>query len=197
MNDNEGDQRTMQHQVTEHWNEAMWQQAEPIYEEAFPEHGRKTKSIVMRMFERGLCALHVWNDGQAAAAMALTGMDAKENLLVIDYIAVRGSLRGRGAGLACLQDLREWARSKRCRGIVIEAEADPSEENAGRIAFWEKAGFTQAAYVHSYIWVPETYRAMYLSLDPAHPVESHDGGEELFKSILRFHEKAYRRPNPS
>ncbi|WP_145023311.1 N-acetyltransferase [Paenibacillus sp. Y412MC10] len=187
----------MQHQVTEHWDEAMWQQAEPIYEEAFPEHGRKTKAIIMRMFERGLCALHVWSEGQAAAAMALTGTDAKENLLVIDYIAVRGSSRGSGVGLACLRDLREWAGSRGYRGIVIEAEADPSEENAGRIVFWKKAGFTPTAYVHSYIWVPETYRAMYLSLDPEHPVESHDGGEELFQSILRFHEKAYRRPSKS
>lgn len=182
----------MRHQVTEEWNEEMWLQAEPIYQEGFPEHGRKNRKLIKRMFERGLCALHVWHVQGVPTAMALTGMDRKENLLVIDYIAVRGSVRGKGLGLGCLQDLKTWAQAKSCRGIVIEAEADPSAENERRIAFWVKAGFTLTDYVHAYIWVPETYRAMYLSLDTENPVKSLEQGQNLFKAILRYHEKAYR-----
>ncbi|MDR0266810.1 GNAT family N-acetyltransferase [Paenibacillus sp.] len=182
----------MRYQVTDEWNEEMWLQAEPIYQEGFPEHGRKNRTIIMRMFERNLCALHVWYDHTKAVAMALTGMDPKMNMLIIDYIAVCGCERGKGLGLACLGDMERWAESRNCRGIVIEAEADPSEENARRIAFWKKAGFTLTDYVHTYIWVPETYRAMYLNLDAENPVRPVEQGKNLFQAILRHHEKAYR-----
>lgn len=182
----------MLHQVTDQWNEEMWIQSEPIYEEAFPAHGRKNREVIMRMFERGLCMLHVWYVNIDAVAMALTGMDSKENMLVIDYIAVRRGDRGKGLGLACLQDLRRWAETRNCRGIVIEAEAELTKENAGRITFWEKAGYTLTDYVHTYIWVPETYRALYVSLDADNPIKPDDNGESIFQSILRYHEKAYR-----
>ncbi|WP_136606710.1 GNAT family N-acetyltransferase [Paenibacillus dokdonensis] len=187
----------MRHQVTEQWDEEMWLQAEPVYEEAFPEHGRKNKGIIVKMFERGLCELHVWYIQAAPVAMALTGTDSKESLLVIDYIAVSRHERGKGLGLACLEDLKRWAKSRNCRGIVIEAEADPSEENAKRIAFWKKAGYTATDYVHTYIWVPETYKAMYVSLDVDSPIESDDNGKNVFESILRYHEKAYRNKKQS
>ncbi|MFD1956319.1 GNAT family N-acetyltransferase [Paenibacillus thailandensis] len=182
----------MEHLVSDQWDEQLWLRAEPIYEEAFPEHGRKSRSIVRRMLDRGLAELHVWQDRGAAVAMAITAIDRSRNLLIIDYIAVSFERRGQGLGLACLNDIRAWARNSRgCKGIVIEVEAERTEENEKRIRFWQKAGFVLTDYVRSYIWVPETYKAMYLKLDESRPVPPPDG-KTLFKSIINYHEKAYR-----
>ncbi|QHW34751.1 GNAT family N-acetyltransferase [Paenibacillus rhizovicinus] len=182
------------HRTTDRWDEAAWASAEPIYEEAFPEHGRKNKPIVRRMFERGICTLHSWHQGSETIAMALTAYDARTALLVIDYIAVRRSRQRSGVGRRCIGDMREWAvrTMPGCLGMVIEVEADESEENAGRIRFWQQTGFRLTAYVHAYVWVPETYRAMYLPFDDDEPLLAGDDGRTLFKAITRYHERAYR-----
>ncbi|MFC4597713.1 GNAT family N-acetyltransferase [Cohnella hongkongensis] len=184
----------MEHCATDRWDEAMWAEADVIYREAFPRHGRKSEAIVRRMFERGLCALHVWREQGAAAAMALTAFDDRSGALIVDYLAVGRVWRGRGVGSRCIGQLRNWALAAKpdCRGIVIEVEAEETEENAGRIRFWTNAGFRLTDYVHAYVWVPETYRAMALSFDPASPLP--DDGRELFKAITRYHERAYRNP---
>ncbi|MBM7563125.1 GNAT family N-acetyltransferase [Paenibacillus sacheonensis] len=182
----------MDYQTTDEWKEALWLSAEEVYEEAFPEHGRKNRAVVRRMFERRLCTLHVWSDRGAAAAMALTAYDARTQWVVIDYLAVRRSSRRNGIGSRCLADMRSWAAGaiEACRGLIIEVEAEETVENANRIRFWEQAGFRLTDYVHAYIWVPETYRAMYLPFGEEWQQE--DGGKALFKAITRYHEKAYR-----
>jgi len=183
----------MEHLTTDSWDKSLWAEADVIYREAFPEHGRKSEAIVKRMFERGLCTLHVWRIQDEAAAMALTAFDDRSGLLVVDYLAVRQSRQGQGIGRSCVSQLRDWAAGEKpgCRGIVIEVEAEESEENAKRIRFWESVGFRQTDYVHVYIWVPETYRAMSLGFDAAMPIT--DDGRELFKAITRYHERAYRK----
>ncbi|WP_244163249.1 GNAT family N-acetyltransferase [Paenibacillus pectinilyticus] len=104
-------------------------------------------------------------------------------------MAVRKAQRGRGLGQACLRDISDWAEhTAGCRGIVIEVEAEQTKENADRIHFWEKAGFHLTAYVHTYIWVPETYQAMFLSFDDT----QENDGRKLFTYIMDYHEKAYR-----
>ncbi len=171
----------------------MWAEADVIYREAFPEHGRKSEAIVRRMFERDLCTLHVWRIRDEAAAMALTAFDDRASLLIVDYIAVRQSRQGQGIGRSCVLELRDWVAGEKpgCRGIVIEVEAEETEGNARRIRFWESAGFRLTEYVHVYVWVPETYRAMALGFDAAQPLT--DDGRELFKAITRYHERAYRK----
>jgi len=182
----------MEYTATEYWDEALWSRAEEIYRESFPEHGRKNRAIVRRMFERRICALHVLEESGEAAAMALTAFDDHSNTLIVDYLAVRRSRRGRGVGREMLRRIREWAIGEKpeCLGMVIEVEADPSEENEARIRFWERIGFRLTDYVKSYIWVPETYRAMTLGFDEDKPLTN--DGRELFKAIVRYHEKAYR-----
>ncbi|MFC5471099.1 GNAT family N-acetyltransferase [Cohnella suwonensis] len=181
----------MKRESTNEWNESLWLEAKKPYEEGFPERGRKNDRIVRRMLERRLCDLHVWRERKEAVAMALTAFDASSGLLVIDYLAVSLAWRGNGIGQACVSDLREWASGiPNCRGLVIEAEAEETEENTGRVAFWRKAGFRLTDYVHSYIWVPETYRAMVAGLrEGDEPISD---GKQLFKAITRYHEKAYR-----
>ncbi|MEC0227229.1 GNAT family N-acetyltransferase [Paenibacillus alba] len=181
----------LQYQTTSDWNEGLWLQAERVYNKAFPKHGRKNRSIVRRMFERGICTLHTWSEHEEVIVMALTAINEAAHMLIIDYIAVRQDQRGKGLGRICLRHIREWAETTaNCRGIVIEVEADPSTENAERIRFWERVGFHLTDYVHTYIWVPETYRAMYMSLNEHEPLLN--DGKLLFEYITEYHEKAYR-----
>ncbi|TVY02010.1 GNAT family N-acetyltransferase [Cohnella terricola] len=182
----------MKHQTTNQWDDKLWAASEPVYREAFPEHGRKSEAIIRRMFNRALCTLHVWSLEDATVAMALTAYDERTWTLIIDYIAVNQAWQGRGIGRSCVERIRDWAAAVQpeCRGIIIEVEAERTEENAKRIRFWEGAGFKLTDYVYAYIWVPETYRAMTLSLNSAEPLTS--DGKELFKAITRYHERAYR-----
>ncbi|NOU64802.1 GNAT family N-acetyltransferase [Paenibacillus sp. LMG 31461] len=179
----------MIYEITTRWDEALWEKAEHVYNEAFPEHGRKNRALIRSMFERGICMMHTWSLDGDVVAMALTALNTKARILIIDYIAVLQEQRGHGVGLACMRDIRNWAENEAgCLGIVIEVEAETSKENTDRIRFWEKAGFHLTDYVHTYIWVPETYRAMYMSFGA---FEQQDG-RQLFDYITEYHEKAYR-----
>lgn len=174
------------------WDEELWLRAELIYHQAFPEHGRKNRSIIRQMFDRGMCQLHLVAEDSEGIAMALTGMDRKSHTLIIDYLAVEERYRGRGYGRLLIDYLITWAEeSAGCNGIVIEVEADSSPENSRRIRFWERCGFRLTDYVHSYIWVPEPYRAMHLDFYPDHPLS--EDGKVLFRIITDFHNHAYRK----
>ncbi|WP_438445293.1 GNAT family N-acetyltransferase [Gorillibacterium sp. sgz5001074] len=182
----------MQFHTASEWEEERWRQAEPVYKEAFPEHGRKPEAIVRRMFRRRMCLLHTMEWNGRTVGMALSGPDPVTRMLVVDYLAVAGEARGQGLGRALLEYIRGWAEhTADCTGIVVEVEAEPTEENRDRIRFWESCGFTLTDYVHHYIWVPEPYRAMYLHFNGAG--ERITDGESLFRVITRFHEKAYRK----
>lgn len=182
----------MEYRVTGEWDEALWGEAERIYEQAFPLDGKKSRAIIRRMFERGLCQLHTFTDGKELVGMALTGVDRQENALLIDYIAVRENFRGSGKGRRFLDRIKQWAQTDEgCKGIIVEVEAEETEENARRIRFWERNGFHLTAYVHQYIWVPEPYRAMYMNFDGQDRLP--EDGKALFRCITRFHEQAYRR----
>lgn len=177
--------------VTDQWDEERWNAAEVIYEEAFPLDGKKSRAIIQGMFAKRMCQLHTLEQGAEMVGMALTGVDAQANALIVDYLAVRANARGTGFGRLMLEQMKRWALEQRgCRGLIVEVESEPTEENEQRIRFWQSNGFEQTDYVHHYIWVPEPYRAMALSFDSADKLP--DDGKQLFKSITRFHEKAYR-----
>jgi GNAT superfamily N-acetyltransferase len=181
----------MEYQTTAEWDEALWLQAEHVYHEAFPEHGRKNRTIIRRMFERGICNLHLLTNGTEVIAMALTGVNKRAKALIVDYIAVRKDHRNKGYGRLFIDYIRTWAETTaRCKGILIEVESEPTEENIGRIRFWEQTGFRLTEYVHHYIWVPEPYRAMYLNFHADSPFP--DDGEILFSYITEFHKEAYK-----
>ncbi|MFK7695560.1 GNAT family N-acetyltransferase [Paenibacillus sp. HJGM_3] len=185
----------MNYYTTSVWQEAVWQQAEPIYNQAFPEHGRKPVAIIRRMFDRGLCQLHIASEPSGRpAAMALSGIDRAAQAVIIDYLAVLPDLRSQGYGTSLLNYIIDWAKKvPGCKGIVVEAEAEPTPANERRIYFWERNGFRLTDYVHHYIWVPEPYRALALSFREEDPLPV--DGRLLFRTITRFHQRAYREPH--
>jgi GNAT superfamily N-acetyltransferase len=183
----------MEFMTTEQWNDSLWRLIEPVYQEAFPS-GAKTESILHSMLDRRIAWLHAGLEDGRVSAMAVTGIvvEGTNKVLIIDYMAVHSDLRGRGVGGKFLDKIREWAQRERgVQLIVIEVEAENTEENAYRMSFWEKCGFRPTAYVHNYIWVPEPYLAMALPLDDADSIP--EDGKTLFRYITKFHEKAYRR----
>lgn len=185
----------MNMQTIEEWDEVLWQKAEPIYHHAFPAHGRKKRELIKRMFAKKLCYLHVLTDNDdEAVAMALTGKTetADASALLIDYFAVQMKRRNQHIGQRFMAELREWARTlPYTDGIIVEVEAEESPLNQSRIRFWQACGFTLTDYVHSYIWVPETYKAMYDELHPASRLPK--DGQRLFALITAFHKKAYAK----
>jgi hypothetical protein len=54
---------------------------------------------------------------------------------------------------------------------------------------WQSCGFLLTEYVHHYVWVPETYRAIYL---PLIADSRKTTGEELFVYINTFHRLSFR-----
>ena len=103
----------------------------------------ENREIVRRMFDRGICTLHTWSERDEIVAMALTALNLRARMLVIDYLAVRRTWRGQGVGRLCIENIRDWALTSMpdTRGIVIEVEAEETKENAERVLFWEKVGF--------------------------------------------------------
>ncbi|MDQ6422703.1 GNAT family N-acetyltransferase [Paenibacillus sp. LHD-117] len=184
----------LEYRIIDDWNEARWSAVERIYEQSFPLDGKKSRDIIRRMFEKRMCQLHTIAQGSDIVGMALTGIDQQAGALLIDYIAIHKDLRGSGYGRQLLDRIKEWTRTvANCKGIIVEVESEPTEENCRRIHFWQRNGFHLAAYVHQYIWVPEPYQAMYLNFEESNRLP--DDGKLLFRSITKFHEKAYRRSN--
>jgi GNAT superfamily N-acetyltransferase len=180
----------MEYQTIAEWNEEIWTKAERIYQQAFPKEGRKSRAIIRQMFEKQMCQLHFASENSELIAMALTGVTKK--VLIIDYIAIKEDLRGKGYGRLFMDYIINWAEIIACcTGVVVEVEAEAALENSRRIRFWEACGFHFTEYVHHYIWVPEPYHAMYLNFNPKIPLS--EDGKELFRYITQFHEKAYRK----
>jgi GNAT superfamily N-acetyltransferase len=181
----------MEHRITEVWNDELWKQVEPIYHQAFPKEGKKTRAIIRGMFDKTMCQLHTGTDENKVISMALTGINKKAHVLIIDYLALSEEHRRKGYGRLFMEKICEWARKEGCKGIVVEVESEPTEENNGRIRFWRQCGFHLTDYVHPYIWVPEPYRAMYLNFYADDPLPG--DGETLFRYITKFHKQAYSR----
>ncbi|WP_251550692.1 GNAT family N-acetyltransferase [Neobacillus muris] len=175
----------------EGWHQEIWEKVRPIYEQAFSNRGGKPEKVIRYMLLKGISSLHIAYIGDRAVGMALTGCLNGGRALVIDYLAVDQDYRNQGIGRKLVAYIKRWATEKGLfDSIIIEIEADHSDENSKRRHFWEECHFTLTDYVHHYIWVPEPYQAMYLPLVPASnvPVE----GKALFRYIGKFHKESFR-----
>lgn len=182
--------KPLDYHVSYDWNEARWTMVENIYEQAFP-HGRKSRAIIQRMFERSMCQIHTLSAGRDIVGMALTGHVQQYKALIIDYIAISMHSRGKGYGHLLLERIKQWAQSlEHCLGIVVEVESGTTDEIKRRIRFWNTNGFHLTHYVHQYIWVPEPYQAMVYHFDQKQPLPN--DGESLFRIITHFHRRAFR-----
>ena len=174
------------------WDEAIWQSAKQIYQEAFGNHAKPEK-IIRNMFAKGICQLHLASEETIPVAMALTGATKGSRILIIDYLAVRKSGRGQGLGREFSNYIKKWAISKdKYDSILLEAECEDTPENRARIHFWENCGFHRIDdYTHHYIWVPEPYQAMVFNLKNTNkPLPS---GKQWFNHIELFHKQSFQQ----
>ncbi|SFL25846.1 hypothetical protein SAMN03159341_104290 [Paenibacillus sp. 1_12] len=182
----------MEYQTIDYWDEQIWKQAAPIYRQAFEPSKSKTKMIIRRSIERKLCQLHIASDQNQVIAMALTGKLEGIDGLLIDYLAVREKSRCQGTGKLFLDYIIKWSQIElHSTGVVIEIESEDNPTNLQRLHFWQQYGFTVTSYVHTYIWVPEKYQALYLISEPDSKIPK--DGESLFDHISYFHNRAYAR----
>lgn len=180
----------MEIKTIDYWDEQLWKQVSPIYNQAFAEKGAKPEKIIRNMFRKKICYLHMMVEDGDVTAMALTGKLRVIQALLIDYLAVREELRGRGAGLKLMNYIKKWSQTEGgFSSHIIEVESEETLENLSRINFWKKCGFQLTDYIHHYIWVPEPYQAMYNILIPTATIPKE--GEELFKHISQFHKASY------
>jgi len=171
------------------WDDELWQNASPLYLEAFGDKGAKPVKIIKNMFAQGIAELHVGYNKSIPVVMSLTGKLVSEQMLIIDYLAVSEKERGHGLGKHFVDYLRQKAFAEGYQKLIIEAESEETLDNRRRISFWKSCGFLLTEYVHHYIWVPETYRAMYL---PLIADSRKTTGEELFLYINTFHRLSFR-----
>jgi len=171
------------------WDDELWQNASPLYLEAFGDKGAKPVKIIKNMFAQGIAELHVGYNKSIPVVMSLTGKLVSDQVLIIDYLAVSEKERGHGLGKHFVDYLRQKAAAEGYQKLIIEAESGETLDNRRRINFWQSCGFLLTEYVHHYIWVPETYRAMYLPLIADSRKRT---GEELFVYINTFHRLSFR-----
>ncbi len=171
------------------WDDELWHDASPLYSEAFGDKNPKPVKIIKNMFAKGICELHVGYNKAGAVAMALTGKLTLHRVMIVDYLAVSEKDRGHGLGRHFVAYLHKRAMEKGYQKIIIETEAEETPDNRRRIHFWESCGFILTEYIHQYIWVPETYQAMYLPLVCDSKKVT---GEELFKFFKTFHRLSFR-----
>lgn len=171
------------------WNEEIWQKASPLYLEAFGDKGAKPVKIIKNMFAQGIAELHVGYNKSIPVVMSLTGKLVSNQMLIIDYLAVSEKERGYGLGKHFVDYLRQKAAAEGYQKLIIEAESKETLDNRRRISFWQSCGFLLTEYVHHYVWVPESYRAMYL---PLIADSRKTTGEELFVYINTFHRLSFR-----
>jgi GNAT superfamily N-acetyltransferase len=181
--------------TTDEWNEGLWQKVRDIYLDAFANHGGKPEKVLRNMFTKCNCHLHVAFDRELPVGMAITGEIDGSSIVIIDYLAIKQNRRGQGIGQDFFHYIQTWAHQQvYCKYLLLEVESDQTKDSTKRIQFWEKCGFTMLReYTHQYIWVPEPYQAMYLSL--FNHSEPPFRGEEAFKYITAFHRKSFRGIN--
>ncbi|GAE25518.1 hypothetical protein JCM9140_1518 [Halalkalibacter wakoensis JCM 9140] len=171
------------------WDDHLWRVASPLYMEAFGDKGAKPTKIIQNMFAKEMAELHVGYNKSTPVVMALTGKLEADGMMIIDYLTVSENERGHGLGKLLIAYIRKQAMTKGYKNLIVEVESEETSDNKRRIDFWRSCGFFLTEYVHHYIWVPETYQAMYLPLVAGSGKLS---GEDLFVSINTFHRKSFR-----
>ncbi|MBB6443965.1 GNAT family N-acetyltransferase [Bacillus benzoevorans] len=177
--------------TVDHWDEDIWQKWKEIYLEAFGGKNAKPEKVLRNMFRKQMSSFHLAEDQGRVYAIALSGKLEGTTSLVIDYLAVKKNARKQGIGVQMVDYLKRWAKDNHhFDSIVIEVEAEETEENTERVEFWKQCGFQDTSYVHHYKVVPEPYQAMYLKLVPEAFIP--EKAETIFQHFSQFHQKCFR-----
>ncbi len=119
----------------------QWPQVKELYQTAFPKAERKPFWMVRNAVRRGkVQLLTVAEDNGLAGFIAVIPYG---DMLMVDYLAVAESQRGRGTGSAILQELEQRCPGKRIV-LLIERPEEGAVNQSQRLArrrFYLKNGF--------------------------------------------------------
>ena len=127
--------------TTKKENEKALPEIKDIYKEAFPRLERKPMSMLRRKIKRGEYDLFVLRDEGRAVAFIISS--EKDNVVMLDYLAVDNTIRSKGYGSRILTDVVDYYAGKRLF-LVAEEVGEQYENNAQRIkrmAFYERLGW--------------------------------------------------------
>ena len=129
---------------------SQWVDIYRLYQEAFPASEKKPFSMILKMHRKG--ASDVWRftrDGKfAGLIITING----ENHVLLDYLAVKKSRRGRGIGTEILKLMRQEYAGK---GVFLEIESvyeecDNKQQRLRRKHFYEKSGMKS---MEVFVWL--------------------------------------------
>lgn len=121
-------------------NPLHWLRLYRLYLSAFPAEERKPFSIIYRMYRRG--STDVWRICRDSRMVGMATTVNGDNLVLLDYFAVDGKLRGQGIGSEALEMLQQtYAHVGLFGEIESTREAVPERElRLRRLAFYRRGG---------------------------------------------------------
>ena len=108
----------------------QWCRIYRLYRRAFPRSERKPFNMILSMRRRGKTDVWVFQQDGRFAGFASTIND--DRLILLDYLAITESMRGRGIGSSALQALKDSYTGK---GIFVEIESafEDTDDRAERL----------------------------------------------------------------
>lgn len=121
---------------------SCWLKLYRLYLSAFPASERKPFPVILRQYRKGKMDIWCLEDAGNFSGLAIT--INSDSLVLIDYLAIAESCRGKGIGTAALSALREQYRG---RDVFLEIEsvyedAPNLPERLRRKDFYLRCGLT-------------------------------------------------------
>ena len=123
---------------------AQWREVREIYLEAFPKRERKPFPILRWSARRGkVKVLAAVEDG---VLQGFTAVIPWRDMVMVDYLAVSGSTRGKGTGSRIMGEVCRQYAGKRVVLLIerLDDRADNREQRIARRRFYYNNGFTSA-----------------------------------------------------
>ena len=150
-----------------------------IYEEAMPAQERKPRGMIERLPTReDYRVLALEGEGGAVTAFSMILAPPGAHFALLEYMAVRAGLRGRGLGSMLYREGLAALRAEGPRSLLIEVDSeraatDDRDLRLARKRFYRRLGCRQAEGLNYLLplWPNWTPPVMDLLIDPDPPTE--------------------------
>lgn len=126
-------------------NSNQWDSIESIYMEAFPKHERKPFRSIQKSVNKKRAQLFVATEANEVLGFILCFI--KDNLVLVDYLAVNQNIRGKGTGSKLIQYIKDIYTNHKIV-LLIEQVVESASNYTQRIArkkFYLTNGFNSSS----------------------------------------------------
>ncbi len=122
----------------------QWPEVKALYLEAFPKAERKPFAVVKHTVKKGKAQL--WTAADAGILLGYVMVIPCRDMVMVDYLAVSGKIRGRGAGSLILGEIDKTFPGKRIVLLIerLDEQAENRKQRIARKRFYEKNGYASA-----------------------------------------------------